>query len=161
MFHFSLLLVGINRDQTQLSFIFSEFENLFSQWFLSGSRDWVNLSFERPLLVVSDVFSRRQKEESLVAQTGDPGLVPGSTRSPGEGIGYPLQRPCLENPMDRGAWRATVHGVTRVGHGWTTNTQEEESASGTAESWGWNTCPSAATLPVVQVGSTNVEIYMP
>ena len=37
----------------------------------------------------------------------------GSGRSPGEGIGYPLQYSCLENPMDRGAWQATVHGVTK------------------------------------------------
>ena len=40
----------------------------------------------------------------------------GSGRSPGEGNGNPLQYSCLENPMDRGAWWATVHGVTRVGH---------------------------------------------
>ena len=44
------------------------------------------------------------------------GLIPGLGRSPGEGNGNPLQYSCLENPMDRGAWRATVHGVTRVGH---------------------------------------------
>ena len=42
--------------------------------------------------------------------------IPGSGRSPGEGNGNPLQHSCLENPMDRGDWRATVHGVTRVGH---------------------------------------------
>ena len=41
----------------------------------------------------------------------DPGAIPGSGRSPGEGSGSPLQYACLENPMDRGAWRATVHGV--------------------------------------------------
>ena len=41
----------------------------------------------------------------------DLGSVPGSRRSPGEGNGNPLQYSCLENPMDRGAWRATVHGV--------------------------------------------------
>ena len=35
---------------------------------------------------------------------GEPGLIPGSGRSPGEGNGNPLQYPCLENPMDRGAW---------------------------------------------------------
>ena len=40
------------------------------------------------------------------------GLIPGSGRSPGEGLGNPLQYSCLENPMDRGAWQATVHGVT-------------------------------------------------
>ena len=44
---------------------------------------------------------------------GDAGSVPGSGRSPGEGHGNPLQYPCLENPMDRGAWWATVHGVTK------------------------------------------------
>ena len=47
---------------------------------------------------------------------GDPGWIPGSGRSPGEGNGIPLQYSCLENPMDRGAWKTTVCGVTRVGH---------------------------------------------
>ena len=40
------------------------------------------------------------------------GSIPGSGRSPGEGNGKPLQYSCLENPMDRGAWWATVHGVS-------------------------------------------------
>ena len=44
---------------------------------------------------------------------GDPGLIPGSGRSPGEGNGSPLQYSCLENSMDRGAWRAIVHGVAK------------------------------------------------
>ena len=44
---------------------------------------------------------------------GDPGSTPGSGRSPGEGNGNPLQYSCLENPMDRGAWWATVHGVAK------------------------------------------------
>ena len=44
---------------------------------------------------------------------GDPGSIPGLGRSPGEGNGNPLQYSCLENPMDRGAWWATVHGVTK------------------------------------------------
>ena len=43
--------------------------------------------------------------------TGDEGTIPGSERSPGGGNGNPLQYSCLENPMDRGAWWATVHGV--------------------------------------------------
>ena len=51
--------------------------------------------------------------KNLPANAGDPGLIPGSGRSPGEGNGYPLQYSCLENSMDRGAWRATVHGVTK------------------------------------------------
>ena len=48
---------------------------------------------------------------------GDLGLIPGSGRSPGEGNGNPLlQYSCLENPMDRVAWQATVHGVPGVRH---------------------------------------------
>ena len=44
---------------------------------------------------------------------GDPGLITGSGRSPGEGIGYPLQYSCLENSRDRGGWQAAVHGVKK------------------------------------------------
>ena len=44
---------------------------------------------------------------------GDVGWIPGSGRFPGERNGNPLQYSCLENPMDRGAWRATVHGVAK------------------------------------------------
>ena len=44
---------------------------------------------------------------------GDPGSIPGSGRSPGEGNGYPLQYSCLENSMERGALWATVHGVAK------------------------------------------------
>ena len=44
---------------------------------------------------------------------GDPGSIPGSGRSPGEGNGNPLQYSCLENPMGGGAWQATVHGVAK------------------------------------------------
>ena len=47
---------------------------------------------------------------------GDPGLIPGSERSPGEGNDNPFQYSCLENHMDRGVWWVTVHGVSRVGH---------------------------------------------
>ena len=43
--------------------------------------------------------------------TGDTSSIPGLGRSPGEGNGNPLQCSCLENPMDRGAWQATVYGV--------------------------------------------------
>ena len=53
------------------------------------------------------------------ANAGDAGSIPGSYRSPGEGNGYPLQYSCLENPRDRGAWRATKSiGPQTVGHYW-------------------------------------------
>ena len=45
---------------------------------------------------------------------GDPDSISGSGRSPGEVNGYPLQFSCLQNPMDRGVWQATVHGVTKT-----------------------------------------------
>ena len=44
---------------------------------------------------------------------GDPGLIPGLGRSPGEGNGNPLQYSCLEDSMDRGDWWATIHGVSK------------------------------------------------
>ena len=50
-----------------------------------------------------------------VYSAGDPGSIPGSERSPGEGNGNLLQYSCLENPMDKGACQTIVHGVTRVG----------------------------------------------
>ena len=51
--------------------------------------------------------------KASASNVGDLGSIPGSGRSPGEGNGNPLQCPCLENPMDRGAWWATVHGVPK------------------------------------------------
>ena len=50
--------------------------------------------------------------KEVSCNAGDQGFIPGSGRS-GEGNGNPLQFPCLENYMDRGAWPATVHGVTK------------------------------------------------
>ena len=53
----------------------------------------------------------------------DVGSLPGSGRSPGVGNDNPFQYPCLENPMERGAWRARVHEVARVGHDLVTKQQ--------------------------------------
>ena len=52
-------------------------------------------------------------DKESACNVGDLGLVPGSERSPGERNGYLLQYSCLENPMDRGAWQATDHVVTK------------------------------------------------
>ena len=51
--------------------------------------------------------------KASACNAGDPGSIPGSGRSPGEGNGNPLQYACLENSMDGGAWWATVHGVAK------------------------------------------------
>ena len=51
--------------------------------------------------------------KNLPDNAGDTGSIPGSGRSPGEQSGNPLQYSCLGNPMDRGAWWATVHGVEK------------------------------------------------
>ena len=61
---------------------------------------------------VLDVPSGSDGKESA-CNAGDPGSIPGWEDSPGEGHGKPLQYSCLENPMDRGDYQATVHRVTQ------------------------------------------------
>ena len=61
-------------------------------------------------------FSGGSDSKESACNAGDPGLIPGLGKSPGEGNGNPLQCSCLENSLDRGAWWATVHGVAK---GWT------------------------------------------
>ena len=55
-----------------------------------------------------------KKLPTSAGNTRDVGLIPGLGKSPGEGNRSALQYSCLENPMDRGAWQPTVHGVARV-----------------------------------------------
>ena len=69
---------------------------------LAGSKGFTGVSVKE---------SEAGKESACNA--GSPGLIPGSGRSPGEGIGYPLQYSWLENPMAGGGWQATVHGVAK------------------------------------------------
>ena len=54
-----------------------------------------------------------QRVKKSTCNAGDPGSILGLGRSPGEGTVQPLKYPCWENPMDRRAWWATVHGVTK------------------------------------------------
>ena len=60
-----------------------------------------------------NIFPGGSVVKNLPANTGDIGLIPGSGRSPGGGNGNRLQYSCPENPRGRGAWRATVHGVSK------------------------------------------------
>ena len=84
--------------------------------------DWVAISFS-----MGSSQARNQTRVSCIAgrfftswatrqacNAGDPGLIPGSGKAPGEGNDNPLQCSCLQNPMDRGAWQATVHRILRV-----------------------------------------------
>ena len=66
--------------------------------------------------IAKQLSSTSAAQKASAYSAGDLGSVPGSGRCPGEGSGNPLQYSCLENPMDGGAWRATVHGVSRVRH---------------------------------------------
>ena len=59
------------------------------------------------------IFPGGSDSKESAFNAGDQGLIPESGRSPGEGNGNPLQYYCLENSMDRGAWRATVHWVAK------------------------------------------------
>jgi len=62
--------------------------------------------------------------KNLPVNAGDEGSIPGLGRSPGGGNVNPLQYSCLENPMDRGAWRATVHRVAEFRHDLATEQQQ-------------------------------------
>ena len=94
---------------------------------------------ELPGIPTSQGFSCSSVDKESACNTGDLGSIPGLGWFPGEGNGNPLQYSCLENPTDRGAWPATVHGVARVRHDWATklpppttsqNTLEKEEALG-------------------------------
>ena len=71
-------------------------------------------------------FPHSSVSKESPCKAGDLGSIPGLGRSPGEENGNPLQYSCLENPMDRGAWWATVHGVARVRHDLVTKPPHEK-----------------------------------
>ena len=81
----------------------------------------ISTSLEKLLLVMRNMYSPFSRNcfpggsevKASACNAGDLSSIPGLGRPPGEGNGNPLQYSCLENPMDRGAWWATVHGVTK------------------------------------------------
>ena len=76
---------------------------------VAGQEQADTLSASALLSCSREGFPRSSVGKETAGNAGDPGLIPGLGRSPGEGNGSPLQYSCLENPMDRGAWQATVH----------------------------------------------------
>jgi len=73
----------------------------------------LNLGYLPCIHVFIRSFPGGSNGKEFACNIGDPDLIPGLGRFPGEGNGYPLQYSCLEKPMDRGAWQATVHGVAK------------------------------------------------
>ena len=70
-------------------------------------------NFPQLVVIYTVNFPGGSDGKESACNVGDPGLIPGSGRSPREGNGNWLQYSCMENPMDREAWRATVHGVAK------------------------------------------------
>ena len=66
------------------------------------------------ILLFEEPFPGGSDGKESACNAGDPGLIAGSERSPGEGNGNPFQCSSLENSMDRGAWWASVHRVTKI-----------------------------------------------
>ena len=86
-----------------VTYLKNHFFFLWSIYLTSVTLYWENFT--------SCIGSSDGKESAC--NIGDPGSIPGLERSPGERNGYTLQYSCLENPMDRGTWWATVHGVAK------------------------------------------------
>ena len=105
-------------------------------WSVGSQKNWTWLRGQtivtilqkgvRDVKLIWEGFPGGSDSKTSACNSGDPGLILGSGRhpssSPGEGNGNPLQYSCLENPMDRGAWRTTVHRVTKIRRDWVTNT---------------------------------------
>ena len=76
-------------------------------------------------ILISEGFPDGSAVKNTPANEGDEGWIPGLGRTTGEGSGNLLQCSCLENPKDKGAWRATVYGVTKVEHDLATKQQQQ------------------------------------
>ena len=80
---------------------------------VTGYGAWKHFLWKTSKKLVKLGFSVGSDGKESAWNVEDLGFIPGSGRSPGEGNGNPLQYSCLENSMDRGAWRARVQGVTK------------------------------------------------
>jgi len=100
-----------NTNSSQLCWVLTMSHSLSACHILSHSFCWHTCDFNVGILVYRLSRWLSDKKKNLSANAGDTYTSPGSGRSLGEGNGNPLQYSCLENPMGRGAWWATVHGV--------------------------------------------------
>ena len=96
-------------------------------------QDWATFTFYLFIyLFICLGFAHSSIGKESACNSGDSGSIPGLGRSPGEGNGNPFQYSCLENPMDRGAWQAIVHGVA-ISWTWLSECQR----TGAFELWCW------------------------
>ena len=95
---------------------------------IANQEDLVNFGFSRFWKIWASLLAQLVKNplavQEFACSAGDPGSIPGWGRSPGDGNDYPPRCSCLGNPMDRGAWQATVHGVASVRHNFVTKPQD-------------------------------------
>ena len=119
-----LIIPNVGRDIEQWENSFTAARN--AKWYnhfgkQSGSflQTLNKQSYQRTL--VAHLVKNLSAMQELACKEREPGSIPGLGRYPGEGNGNPLQSSCLGNLMDREAWQAIVHGVTRVGHDLATN----------------------------------------
>ena len=91
--------------------------DIFQRWkecrYLDATIQHSNVCIWSRVCIWSEGFPDSSDSKESACNVGEPGSIPGSGRSPGEGNGNLLQYSCLKNSMDRGAWQATVHGVTK------------------------------------------------
>ena len=114
--------VGRNIEQQENSFTAArnaKWYNHFGRQSGSFLQTLNKQSYQRTL--VAHLVKNLPAMQELTCNARESGLIPGLGRSPREGNGHPLQSSCLGNLMDRGAWQAIVHGITRVGHDLATN----------------------------------------
>ena len=90
------------------------FSSCLQSFLVSGSFPVIH--YIRLLKNIYEYFPCSSVDKEFACNRGDQGLIPELGRYPGEGNRNPLQYSSLENPMDRGAWQATVHEIIRVGH---------------------------------------------
>ena len=99
--------MGLNPDPTGIDF--RGFITAQIVFFLFLLKLFLQIS----ALCVCRGFAGDSDDKESACSAGDPGSIPGSGRSPGEGNGNPFQYFCLENSMDRGVWWVTIHGVAK------------------------------------------------
>ena len=107
---------SVSRDFSCYTKSFPSFPFFYSPVHFFGDTHYLNFFnhlLKTEVYLTNGACLVAQLVTNLPANGGDTVSIPGSGRFPGEGNGSPLQYSCLENPMDRGAWWATVHGVAK------------------------------------------------